>query len=305
MIARYGKDEVRQWYFEVWNEPNLAGFWEKADQAAYFDLYLLTAQTIKAIDPRSKVGGPPRRAAWVPELLAFVKQEGGTIDFVTTHTYGVNGGFLDERASTTPSSIPRPARSPPTCARAPADREFRLSGLPLYFTEWSTSYTPRDLVHDSYISAPYILAKLKSVQGAAQGMSYWVYSDLFEEPGPPTTEFHGGFGLMTKDGIRKPAWFAYKYLHALQGQCAFRRPASWIAARATRWRRWSGISSNRCNPPATAASMASWCPMPRPRRCAWRSATSRQAAIATPCAAPAIVPTMPIPPTSTWVRRKS
>jgi len=48
-------------------------------------------------------------------------------------------------------------------------------------------------------------------------MSYWTYSDLFEEPGPPTATFQGGFGLMTLEGIRKPAWFAYKYLHALKG----------------------------------------------------------------------------------------
>ena len=90
--------------------------------------------------------------------------------------------------------------------------------LPLYFTEWSTSYTPRDSVHDSYISAAYILTKLKQTQGLVQGMSYWTYTDLFEEPGPPPTPFHGGFGLLNREGIRKPAFFAYKYLHALRGK---------------------------------------------------------------------------------------
>jgi len=52
----------------------------------------------------------------------------------------------------------------------------------------------------------------------AQWMSYWTYTDLFEEPGPPTAPFQGGFGLMNPQGIRKPAYFAYKYLHALQGE---------------------------------------------------------------------------------------
>jgi xylan 1,4-beta-xylosidase len=73
-------------------------------------------------------------------------------------------------------------------------------------------------VHDSFVSAAYILTKLMAVQGLDQGMSYWTYSDLFEEPGPPPTPFHGGFGLLTREGIRKPAYFAYKYLHALQGR---------------------------------------------------------------------------------------
>src|SRR5262249_54137236 len=90
--------------------------------------------------------------------------------------------------------------------------------LPLYFTEWSTSYTPRDAVHDSYVSAAYILTKLKGVQGLVQGMSYWAYTDLFEEPGPPPTPFHGGFGLLNREGLRKPAFFAYKYLRGLGGK---------------------------------------------------------------------------------------
>jgi xylan 1,4-beta-xylosidase len=155
----------------------------------------------------------------VPEFLAHVKQSGAGIDFVTTHTYGVDGGFLDEegksdtKLSASPDAIVGDVRR--------VRKEIAASaypGLPLYFTEWSTSYTPRDFVHDSYISAPYILAKLKGSQGLLQGMSYWTYTDLFEEPGPPHESFHGGFGLLNREGIRKPAYFAYKYLHALQGE---------------------------------------------------------------------------------------
>jgi xylan 1,4-beta-xylosidase len=185
---RYGKNEVRTWFFEVWNEPNLSGFWEGADQKAYFELYDLTAKTIKSIDPALRIGGPSTAgAAWVPEFLAHVKQSGAAVDFVTTHTYGVDGGFLDEngagdtKLSANPDAILGDVRR--------VRKEISASPyptLPLYFTEWSTSYTPRDSVHDSYISAPYILTKLKGSQGLLQGMSYWTYTDLFEEPGPPT-----------------------------------------------------------------------------------------------------------------------
>jgi xylan 1,4-beta-xylosidase len=218
--SRYGAAEVRRWYFEVWNEPNLSGFWEGADQPVYFALYDLTARTVKSIDPQLRVGGPATAgAAWIPEFLAHVAKSGAPIDFVTTHTYGVDGGFLDEngqsdtKLSTSPDAIVGDVRK--------VRREIGASPfprLPLYFTEWSTSYTPRDPVHDSYVSAPYVLAKLKGSEGLLQGMSYWTYSDLFEESGPPPTPFHGGFGLMNREGIRKPAWFAYKYLHALQGR---------------------------------------------------------------------------------------
>ncbi len=214
---RYGKNEVESWFFEVWNEPNLDIFWENADQNAYFRLYELTARTIKAIDPKLKVGGPSTAgAAWVPEFLQFVIASGAPLDFVTTHAYGVDGGFVDEKGmqDTKLSPLPgaivdevRKVRTQMTASGYPA--------LPLYFTEWSTSYTPRDPVHDSYISAAYILSKLKASQGFTQGMSYWTFSDLFEEPGPPDAPFEGGFGLLNPQGIRKPAFFAYKYLHQL------------------------------------------------------------------------------------------
>lgn len=217
---RYGEAEVRSWYFEVWNEPNLAGFWERADQKAYFELYENTARTIKAIDPKLRVGGPSTAgAAWVPELLAFAAERGLPVDFVTTHTYGVDGGFLDEygqddnKLSTNPDAVTADVRK--------VRREIEASkfpGLPLFFSEWSASYNPRDPVHDSYISAAYILSKLKATRPYAQGMSYWTYSDLFEEPGPPPTPFHGGFGLINREGIPKAAYFAYKYLNLLKGR---------------------------------------------------------------------------------------
>lgn len=217
--SRYGRAEVRRWYFEVWNEPNLDGFWEKADKRAYFELYENSARTIKAIDPMLKVGGPSTAgAAWVSDFLDFAANRSVPVDFVTTHTYGVDGGFLDEKGhddnklSADPDSIVGDVRR---VRKQIAGSKFPQ--LLLYFSEWSSSYSPRDPVHDSYISAAYILTKLKATRAYAQGMSYWTYSDLFEESGPPPTPFHGGFGLMNREGIRKPAWFAFAYLNLLHG----------------------------------------------------------------------------------------
>jgi xylan 1,4-beta-xylosidase len=231
--ARYGQQEIRSWYFEVWNEPNLSGFWEGADQKAYFELYDLTANTIKAVDPALRVGGPSTAgAAWVPEFLNHVAQSGAAVDFVTTHTYGVDGGFLDEAGKEDTKLSPSPDAIIGDVRRVRQQiAASQYPHLPLYFTEWSTSYTPRDLVHDSYISVPYILSKLKASQGLLQGMSYWVYTDLFEEPGPPPTPFHGGFGLLNREGIRKPAYFAYKYLNALKGnEIPVKDPQTWAAS---------------------------------------------------------------------------
>jgi xylan 1,4-beta-xylosidase len=233
---RYGKDEVRSWFFEVWNEPNLSGFWEGGDQQAYFQLFDLTSNTLKSVDPALRVGGPSTAgASWVPEFLAHAKHSGATVDFVSTHTYGVNGGFLDENGKSDTKLSPSPDAIVGDVRRVRLQVEASaFPHLPIYFTEWSTSYTPRDAVHDSYISAPYILSKLKACEGSVQGMSYWTYTDLFEEPGPPTAAFQGGFGLMNRDGIRKPAYFAYKYLHALQGDTLLSNdPQSMIAVQGS------------------------------------------------------------------------
>ena len=253
--ARYGVEEVRTWFFEVWNEPNLDGFWEKADQAAYFELYDVTARAIKAIDPALRVGGPATAgAAWVPEFLAHVKKTGSPVDFVTTHTYGVDGGFLDEKGVQDTKLSPSQDAVVGDVRRVREQIEASAyPGLPLYFTEWSTSYTPRDSVHDSYVSAAYIVEKLRRTQGLVQGMSYWTYTDLFEEPGPPTAPFQGGFGLMNPQGIRKPAWFAYKYLNALKGleltceddQVFAARDGDRISVLAYAWRQPDQKVSNR------------------------------------------------------------
>lgn len=228
LLKRYGAPEVRSWYFEVWNEPNLDGFWEKADQQAYFDLYTRTARTLKALDAQLRVGGPSSAgAAWVPEFLAHAKATDTPVDFISTHTYGVEHGYLDEYGVEDRMLSPNPDAIVGDVRRVRQQIEAsHRPGLPLFFTEWSSSYNPRDRVHDSYMSAAYVLTKLKQTQGLAQSMSYWVYSDLFEEPGPPDAPFHGGFGMMTREGIRKPVWFAYRYLAQLAALNGRQLPSS-------------------------------------------------------------------------------
>ena len=218
--ARYGQAEVASWKFEVWNEPNLSGFWADGDQKAYFHLYDVTAKAIKAVDPALQVGGPATAgAAWVPEFIAHAKEAGVPVDFITTHTYGVDGGFLDEKGESDNKLSPKPdsISGDVLKVRAQVDASS-MPGLPVHFTEWSTSYSSRDPIHDAYLSAAFILDKLKKTEGAVQSMSYWTYSDLFEEGGPPPASFHGGFGLLNREGIRKASFFAYKYLNELGPQ---------------------------------------------------------------------------------------
>jgi len=215
LTARYGRAEVRRWYFEVWNEPNLINFFT-GTQADYFALYDASVAAVKAVDATYRVGGPAtaglEEGAWIPEMIAHCAENGVPIDFISTHAYGVDGA-LDEYGhnlhwlKADPDSVVRDVRK----ARAQV-RESALPGLPVFFTEWSNSYTPRDPVHDSYVSAAFIPYTLKRCEGYAESMSYWTFTDIFEEAGPGPGPFHGGFGLMNIQGLKKPTFHAYRWL---------------------------------------------------------------------------------------------
>jgi xylan 1,4-beta-xylosidase len=213
---RYGEAEVKTWYFEVWNEPNLDGFWA-GSQEEYFKLYSYSAHAIKKVNPSYRVGGPGTAgAAWESEMIEYCTKNAAPIDFISTHAYGVKQGYLDEfgNSGTVLDKNPMSVSSDVLDSR----KEISASSKPnleLHYTEWSASYTPADPIHDSYHEAAYVLQKLRQVGHAANSMSYWVFTDIFEEAGPRFTPFHGGFGMLTIQGINKPVFYAYQFMNRL------------------------------------------------------------------------------------------
>jgi len=213
---RYGADEIKTWYFEVWNEPNLDGFWA-GTQDEYFKLYTYTVKAIKSVNSSYRVGGPATAgAAWVPEMIDFCSKNSLPLDFISTHSYGVKQGYLDEFGNS--GTILSKDNMSVSGDILNSRREIEASSMPgleLHYTEWSASYTPADPIHDSYHEAAYILEKIKQVGDAANSMSYWVFTDIFEEAGPRFTPFHGGFGLINYQSINKPAFYAFSFMNKL------------------------------------------------------------------------------------------
>jgi len=227
---RYGAEEVKTWYFEVWNEPNLSpGFWT-GTQEEYFKLYEYAVRAVKRVNREYRVGGPATAgAAWEPEMIEFCVKNNVLVDFISTHAYGVNQGYLDEYGNAGTILAPQEfaVSSDVLCSREEISGSA-MPGLELHYTEWSASYTPADPIHDSYHEASYVLQKLKQVGDAAQSMSYWVFTDIFEESAPRFTPFHGGFGMLNIQGINKPVFYAYQFLNRL-GDIELENsdPASW------------------------------------------------------------------------------
>ena len=219
---RYGENELKTWRFEIWNEPNYPGFWHPpagtTPRDAYFELYMHTARAVKSVNTNYAVGGPAGAGpVWTAELIDFCQRTNAAINFISYHAYGLGGGpsGLDEYGngklylSANIHSVADTANS-----QLPIIKKSVQPNLPVHITEWSASYSPRDPVHDSYFSAPFVLEQLRHTE-TMSSMSYWTFTDVFEENGPVPRPFHGGFGLINYQDIRKPAFWAYKFLAML------------------------------------------------------------------------------------------
>jgi xylan 1,4-beta-xylosidase len=214
---RYGAAQVKTWYFEVWNEPNLKDGFFTGTMDDYFKLYRETATTIKSVSPEYRVGGPATAGnAWINQTIDFCALNNVPIDFISTHDYGVKQGFLDQTGDVgTIVSQDKMAVSGNMIHSSELIKNSKKPDLELHYTEWSASYTPADPIHDSYHEAAYILDKIKHAGPYVNSMSYWTFTDIFEENGPRVTPFHGGFGLINYQDIKKPAYYAYQFLNRL------------------------------------------------------------------------------------------
>jgi xylan 1,4-beta-xylosidase len=210
-VDRYGIDEVRQWFFEVWNEPNLTAF-GSGEQSDYFNLYRYTVEPIKSVDARLKVGGPATAAnAWIGDFIAYCHANALPVDFISTHHYPT-----DAFGKPGDDTEAQPAAGTRSVLRDQARLvQQQAMGLPVYYTEWCTSSNPRDAMHDDPYAAAFIIKTVLEANGLVEAYSYWTFSDIFEENYFPSLPFHGGFGLLNIHGIAKPAYRAYQLLHGL------------------------------------------------------------------------------------------
>jgi len=220
LVERYGLEEVRSWFFEVWNEPNLSFFWT-GSQADYFRLYQHAARAIKSVDSGLRVGGPATSVnAWIPDMLAFCRSAEVPIDFVSTHHYPTDDPLwrnsnlsMEEFFKQFAHEMGRYERG--VLRKMTARARAEAGDLPLYYTEWNTSARIPDDIHDEAYSAALVAKTITDNDGLVDGYSFWTFSDLFEEPGQFAAPFHGGFGLQTIHGIPKPTYRVFEMLHHL------------------------------------------------------------------------------------------
>jgi len=214
LVERYGEDEVAQWYFEVWNEPNI-DFWAgDPKDATYFELYDHAARAIKRVSPRLRIGGPATaQAAWVDRFLAHCKEKNVPVDFASTHVYGND---KSEDVFGTHEAISR--NEMVGLAVKKVHQQILASpypNLPLIWSEFNADYGNHPEVTDSAFMGPWMANTIRQCDGLVFMMSYWSFSDVFEEQGVIKTPFYGGFGLLAERGIPKASFNDFALLHQL------------------------------------------------------------------------------------------
>ena len=220
LVDRYGVAEVRTWFFEVWNEPNLKFFWA-GSQEEYFKLYEHSARAIKSVDSQLRVGGPATSInAWIPDMLAFCRSAGAPIDFVSTHHYPTDDPLWRNNHLTIEEFFQQFAHEMGKYERGilrkmTAKARAQAGEMPLYYTEWNTSAMVPDAFHDEAYSAALVAKTIADNDGLVDGYSFWTFSDLFEESGQFAAPFHGGFGLQNIYGIPKPTYRVFEMLHQM------------------------------------------------------------------------------------------
>ncbi len=211
---RYGATEVRTWYFEVWNEPNI-DFWDGIPkQETYLSFYDTTARAVKSVDEHLRVGGPATaQAAWVDAFIAHCTAQHVPFDFVSSHIYG-NERSTDVFGKELPISrrdmVGRAVKKVYDQVKSSAAPE-----TPILWTEYNATYLSQQEVTDSAFIGPWLANNIRECDGLANMMSYWSFSDVFEEQGVVKTPFYGGYGVMAERNIPKAAFHVFELLHTL------------------------------------------------------------------------------------------
>jgi len=169
------------------------------------------------VDARLRVGGPATaQAAWADAFIAHCAQNHVPVDFVSSHVYGND---KSEDVFGVHEEIPR---NQMVCraVRKVHDqiKSSPMPQLPLIWTEFNASYMNETGVTDSTYMGPWMADTIRQCDGLVDMMSYWTFSDVFEEQGVVKTPFYGGYGLIAEDDIPKPAFAAFQLLHQLGDQ---------------------------------------------------------------------------------------
>ncbi|MBC7088414.1 MAG: helix-turn-helix domain-containing protein [Tissierellales bacterium] len=239
LIDRYGINEVKGWYFEVWNEPEIEGVFWDGSREEFFRFFENTFRTIKNISKDLKVDGVGNISFllftdWVDDFYNYLKSRDIILDFYSFHVYSID---LVEEIQDFKSLKKEIEINGSDSARYKAklgdsnnindyidytlNRVNALKGFTkneYWITEFNSSTLPNDLLHDTVFMSSFLVKNYIDNFHKVDGIGYWTLTDLNNELSIKKALFHGGFGLITYNGIPKASYNAYILMHELKGE---------------------------------------------------------------------------------------
>ena len=247
LFARYGRDTIAGLPVLMWNNADSStDMFGMQEDEAFFQLYGDTFRLIKAMEPRMLIGSPPmtfmqeESIRWAERFFLREKDRGVIPDFFCSQYYSEIGGHPDtlkinlttqrpdhlqidrETAGSFPLTAGLPLSTDPDHMKSHLrflegfKARVGLPELPVWITEWNLTVSHRQWINDTMLAGCYVVKNVLENGAGLEAMGYWSATDLIEEQPLEDEIFHGGLGLMTIEGIRKPQFLAFEALKRLR-----------------------------------------------------------------------------------------
>lgn len=219
IMKRYGVKEVEQWRFEISSDIVHLGKnqYYMDSKYDYKECYELSYKSIKKLLPNACVGGPSdvtNDPEFLRSYLAYSREHACEPDFITVLLFPYDSFQKDGKIT-----YSRTLSENYECEKLEAAHrimeEEQMEEKPLYVVEWNSSISNRNFLNDSCFRASYITKKITQMLSLADMVCLWMGSDWVSNYFDTKRIANGGSGLVTKDTIRKPVYFALQFLNQL------------------------------------------------------------------------------------------
>ena len=213
LVNRYGIEEIEKWYFEFWNNPLLKIGEETGEYYRYFDLIY---KTFKNISQDINIGGPGLvlgyEKALAERVFAIWKKREIWPDFISFGSFQyisfTDGQFIYGKKSLDKDYVKNQVS---VMKQSMADIGFNVKEF--HLDEWNYTVSNRNVISDSCEHAAYIMKNYIDMIGNVDVMCYWHGLDLYAEYYDTNSLLSGDAGLISRDGIKKPSFYAVEFLN--------------------------------------------------------------------------------------------
>lgn len=224
LLNRYNTDQVETWFFELWikepeellTQPDLAEQYMTQGAKDYLKLFQVTARVLREFCPTICLGGSGFSLRYgadsIRRLLLLWKDQEHLPDFLTAYCYPYSHDSVDKERNQT--------RNPDFIRESLAQlrqimEEVEFPTQVLHVTEWNFSVSNRNVLNDHCMKGAYLMRNMIDCIDLADMMGYWIGSDLYAAFADSNLVLNGSGGLLSKDGLRKPAYYAFDFMNHL------------------------------------------------------------------------------------------